>query len=292
MRLVFLLFDLFVQITLCIIIPTYIIGRIEAKNANIKKSVKSLIILPFFFLNVVLHVVLWMFFYEYLKENQFLLLDLFGVVLPAITYYINRNERKKTETRMLCHIALLVALEIVLNRFLSINTAGWKIGFSFVPIVICAMLYGPGWGAVTYALADFLGAILFPMGAYHPGFTIMAAVRGAMYGYFLYKGNMKLFGLNIKWDKIRLFPNILIPTIVNCVIVSLFIDTTWVAMLYGSKTYWGWFVYRIPQFLLLIPLNIILIPVLDKLATQLIKLGLAGKKRTIKVKDKETEEQK
>jgi len=99
-----------------------------------------------------------------------------------------------------------------------------------------------------------------------------------MYGYFLYRGNMKLGKLEIKWDKIRFFPNILVPTLVNCIVVCMFIDTTWVAMLYGSKTYWGWFMYRLPQFLVLVPLNIILIPILDKLATQLVKLGLAGKK--------------
>ena len=199
--------------------------------------------------------------------------------------------KNKIPIRTLCHVAILVALEIVLNRFLSINTAGWKIGFSFVPIVLCAMLYGPGWAAVAYALADLLGAILFPMGAYHPGFTVFAAVRGAVYGYFLYRGNMRIGKLKIKWNKIRLFPNILIPTIVNCIIVSLFIDTTWVAMLYGSKTYWGWFAYRVPQYLVLVPLNIILIPVLDRLSNQLIKLGLAGHKRGNNDK-KETEEQK
>ena len=190
--------------------------------------------------------------------------------------------KSKIPVRTLCHVALLVALEIVLNRWVSFNTAGWKIGFSFVPIVICAMLYGPGWGAVAYALADLIGALLFPVGPYHPGFTIFAAVRGAMYGYFLYRGNMKFFGIKIKWDKIRLFPNILVPTIINCIVVCMFIDTTWVAMLYGSKTYWGWFLYRIPQFLILVPLNIIFIPILDKLTKQLISLGLAGKKRTNK----------
>ena len=198
--------------------------------------------------------------------------------------------KSKFPIRTLCHVALLVALEIVLNRWLSINTAGWKIGFSFVPIVICAMLYGPGWGAAAYALADLLGAILLPIGPYHPGFTIFAAVRGAMYGYFLYRGNMKFLGIKIKWEKIRLFPNIIIPTVVNCIIVSLFIDTSWVAMLYGSKTYWGWFAYRVPQYLVLVPLNIIFIPILDKLSKQLVRLGLAGKKTENKEIQKTEEE--
>lgn len=187
--------------------------------------------------------------------------------------------KSKISVKMMCHVAILVALEIVLNRFLSINTAGLKIGFSFVPIVLCAMLYGPGWGAVAYALADLLGAILFPIGAYHPGFTVFAAVRGAVYGYFLYRGNMSIGKFKFKWDKIRFFPNIIVPTAINCIIISLFIDTAWVAMLYGSKSYWGWFVYRLSQYLVLIPLNIIFIPILDKLASRIVKLGLAERKK-------------
>ena len=59
-------------------------------------------------------------------------------------------------------LAMLTAAEIVLNRFLSINTWNMKIGFSFVPVVIAAVLLGPAYAAIVGALGDFLGAILFP----------------------------------------------------------------------------------------------------------------------------------
>jgi riboflavin transporter FmnP len=42
---------------------------------------------------------------------------------------------------------MLVAMEIVLNRFVSIKTPFLKIGLSFVPVVMGAMLYGPVGGA-------------------------------------------------------------------------------------------------------------------------------------------------
>lgn len=187
--------------------------------------------------------------------------------------------------RTLCQVALLVAVEVVLNRFCSINTPAFKIGFSFVPMALCAMLYGPGWAAGAYAMADFTGAILFPIGVYHPGFTVCAALRGAMYGFFLHREPVQIerlgagaeIGIHLKWNKIRFFPNVLMPTLINCIIISLVIDTAWVSMLYGSKTYWGWFVYRLPQYLVLIPLNILFLPVLEKLAGQLIKHGISGK---------------
>ena len=65
-----------------------------------------------------------------------------------------------------------------------------------------------------------------------------------------------------------------------------FEQITAIALTCFKEHYWGWFAYRVPQYLVLVPLNIILIPVLDKLAKQLVKLGLAGNKR----KNTETEE--
>ena len=53
--------------------------------------------------------------------------------------------RKKFPIRTLCQVALLIAIEVVLNRFGSINTNGWKIGVSFLPLVVCAILYAASW---------------------------------------------------------------------------------------------------------------------------------------------------
>ncbi len=86
----------------------------------------------------------------------------------------------------LARLALLLAMEVVLSRFLSIATPIAKIGFGFVPVVLAAVLYGPLWAGALGGLADFLGAILFPTGAYFPGFTLTAALVGCVYGWFLF----------------------------------------------------------------------------------------------------------
>ena len=91
----------------------------------------------------------------------------------------------KFTTRTLTLTALLTALEIVLSRFLSISAWNTKIGFAFVPVVIAALLLGPVWAGIAAALADFLGAVLFPVGPYFPGFTLTAFLMGAVYGLFL-----------------------------------------------------------------------------------------------------------
>ena len=95
--------------------------------------------------------------------------------------------KARFSTRMLTTLALLTAIEIVLSRFLSVNAWNIKIGFSFVPVVVAAILYGPIAAGIVAALGDFVGAILFPIGTYFPGFTLTAFLTGCVFGLFLHK---------------------------------------------------------------------------------------------------------
>ncbi len=174
---------------------------------------------------------------------------------------------KKFSVRLITVSALLVAVEIVLSRFCSINTNGWKIGFSFVPVVAAAVLYGPAVSAVVYALADFLGAVLFPIGPYFPGFTVCAALMGAVYGVFLYKRD------SVQADSGKYFlAHILPPVLTNSLGIGLCVNTIWVSILSGSRTYWGWFLYRLPEYALLIPMNLILIPIIIRICGKIKKI--------------------
>ncbi|MBR6807983.1 MAG: folate family ECF transporter S component [Clostridia bacterium] len=185
-------------------------------------------------------------------------------------------KRKRSKaTAYVTYMAFLVALEVVLNRFCSINTMGLKIGFSFVPIVVAASLFGPVHAAVIYALADFLGAILFPIGIYHPGFTLCAATMGVVYGICLHIPEGEGRGV-IRRKRVRVFPNVVAAALINNLVFGLVINTFWVSMLYDSKNYLGWFLYRLPEYAVLIPLNIILIPALLRLCREL-KRTMEGK---------------
>lgn len=78
--------------------------------------------------------------------------------------------------------ALLIALTAILNRFGSVVTPELKIGFSFVPIMVCGMMFGPLWGGVCGGMGDLLAAILIPLGPPHPGITLTAVLSGVIYG--------------------------------------------------------------------------------------------------------------
>ena len=67
---------------------------------------------------------------------------------------------KKFDVRKLVQISLLIALQIILTRFCSIQTPIVRIGFGFVPVVIIASMYGPISAGVANGIADIIGALL------------------------------------------------------------------------------------------------------------------------------------
>lgn len=177
---------------------------------------------------------------------------------------------KKLSLNTLCSLAILIALEVVLNRFCSIQTPFLKIGVSFIPVVMGGMLYGPLGGAIVGGLGDMVGALLFPFGAYHPGFSVCGAAMGAVYGWFMHVDSRRFDNRT----RLKLWPNVIVPMVFNCAVIGLVLNTLWISQLYGSKTYWGWLVSRIPQEAGLTVVKIAVAPALAPLARQLYKAGI------------------
>lgn len=71
--------------------------------------------------------------------------------------------QKMSKTKKIILSALLLALTIVLSRFLSINTSLLSIGFSFVPIMLAAIWLGPKYAAIICGLADLIRSPLIPI---------------------------------------------------------------------------------------------------------------------------------
>lgn len=96
------------------------------------------------------------------------------------------SKRKKTMVKLiLC--ALFIAMQVVLSRFLSINLQYLKIGFSFIPLMFAAYLFGPAGGVAVATVSDLIGSIAFPSGPFFPGFTVTAALSGFIFGLAFHK---------------------------------------------------------------------------------------------------------
>lgn len=128
----------------------------------------------------------------------------------------------KITLRQLTVSALLIALDVVFSRVLAINTPLMKIGLGFAAVALSAMLYGPAWAALTAALGDLVGALLFPTGAYFPGFTATAALTGLIFGLFLYRREKS-------W--LRAF----LAALCNCLLVTLLLNTLMIAVFFRSS---------------------------------------------------------
>ena len=165
---------------------------------------------------------------------------------------------KRTTVRLTV-MAMLIWLEIVLSRFLSIPTPITKIGFAFVPVAAAALLLGPLEAGIVGALADFLGALLFPIGAYFPGFTLTAFLMGLCYGLFLYREQK--------------FWRVLAAVGVHQLVLSMLLNSLWLWIIStaADKGYWAMVLARVPQTLLLAAVQLAVIPALVKLLPRLRK---------------------
>ena len=149
--------------------------------------------------------------------------------------------KRKIALFVLVQVAMLVAVEVVLSRFLSISTPVTKIGFAFVPLAVCGMLFGPVWGGVAGGVADFIGAILFPIGPYFPGFTLTNALHGVMFGLFLHRREAR-------WWHIALAVGI------NQFVLGVFLSAYWLYVM-GAGPYWVLVQARVLQGCILFPVQ-------------------------------------
>ena len=91
---------------------------------------------------------------------------------------------KSISTKRLSLLAMFIALQIVLSKFLMLQLApSVRLSIDSVPILLAGIWFGPIAGGLVGALADFLGTILFPTaGAYFPLLTVAFLLIGVVAG--------------------------------------------------------------------------------------------------------------
>ncbi|MFP3040865.1 folate family ECF transporter S component [Treponema primitia] len=117
---------------------------------------------------------------------------------------------------------LLLAILIVFERFISVETLLLRLSFAYVPCILIGTLLGPVWGAAIGVAGDLLGMLLMPKGPFFPGFTLNALLTGLVYGLFLYKTPSN------KSYLIRLIISIFVVHI----FIHLGLTTLWLSILY------------------------------------------------------------
>lgn len=83
--------------------------------------------------------------------------------------HMKRNSKNTFSTQNLVIMASLIALQIVLSRYLSIQVnETLRISFETVPLALAGMWLGPLGGAVVALVSDLLGTVIYGYGVWFP----------------------------------------------------------------------------------------------------------------------------
>lgn len=174
--------------------------------------------------------------------------------------------KAQKNTKIMVTCALLVALQVILARFLSINTTFVVVNFSFLAVALSGILFGPLWALAVGAVSDLIGATLFPFGAFFPGFTVTAGLVGLIYGLVLHQKGEGFHGRAL-WLRV-------VGASLCASLTRLVLNSVWLYIMYG-KGLFGMLPARFTETICMVAAQILLIPVLLSLSRQLTRRALS-----------------
>ena len=121
----------------------------------------------------------------------------------------------KNSVRTLTMLALLVAMSIVFSRVLSISTGFVRFNLGSLPVLLAALLFGPGAGFAVGAVADMIGSVRLQisvlLGHFVGSMVITSLALRIFYGY--------------PWATLAVrIPNALILAAVNTVLLRILLE--------------------------------------------------------------------
>ena len=157
------------------------------------------------------------------------------------------QKKKVLSVETITVTAMLVACQVVLGNLLQVPMLGKQYNFGFVPIALAGALMGPIPAAIVGGLGDFLGAHLFPAGAYFPGFTLTNVLVGLACGFILH-------GRKPCWWRV------IAAVVISLAGFNLLLNSLWLNMLayVPGRGYLTWVTVRAPNYLIEVPVNAVL----------------------------------
>lgn len=130
--------------------------------------------------------------------------------------------------------SLLIALNVIMERFVSYNVWNMSIGFSFITIVFAAVFLGIPYAIAVGTLGDIIGALLFPFGTYFFGFTLTNILMAFITGIFLHK-------------KVTIL-NVILSVFIKKLAFTVVLNSIWISILYrgGIDAFYSVAVTRFP----------------------------------------------
>ena len=170
---------------------------------------------------------------------------------------------KTFNTRVLAYAGVLVAMNVVLTRFLAIPIGpDLRISVGYTPIILASLWFGPLIGGICGALGDLLGCLV---GGYAPNplifiSNVLVGVLPWLINRFIVRGlprsTKSADGKGKIWG-IGFLKTLVIVFITSAICSEGF--TTWGLSIMMGVTFWAEFLIRLPQTIGLIIANSILV---------------------------------
>ncbi len=181
---------------------------------------------------------------------------------------MKRNQNGIFSTRNLILMAALIAMQIILARFLSIQASDiLRISFESVPIVLAGMWLGPLSGAIVALIADILGTVLSGYGIWFPPIALGPVLVGVISGLSTkYVFHSDLSSTRESW---KVVVTVLVAGIVNSFLVTTVTTTMYSIIVMGntnafSVLLWTNFLGRLTTKPVTILVNALLVAVVNR----------------------------
>lgn len=165
-------------------------------------------------------------------------------MILSISYWRKAAAELKN-LRKLILAALLIAAYVALSSAFIPVGANLRVYFRFLAVALSSAVCGPVIAMISGFLSDIIGYIIFPSGAFFPGYTLSAILSALIFALFLYDTRITILKIAIAKLIINVFVNILLGSL-------------WSAILY-DKGYLYYFLQSLTKNLLLLPIEIILV---------------------------------
>lgn len=181
---------------------------------------------------------------------------------------MKRNQNGIFSTRNLILMAALIAMQILLARFLSIQASDiLRISFESVPIVLAGMWLGPLSGAIVALIADILGTVLSGYGIWFPPIALGPILVGVISGLstkYVFRSD-----LSSTRDSWKVILTVVVAGIVNSFLVGTVTTTMYSIIVMGntnafSVLLWTNFLGRLTTKPVTILVNAILVAVVNR----------------------------
>lgn len=99
------------------------------------------------------------------------------------------KSRSLTHTKVLCGMALFIALDMLLSSLTLNISETLRISFTFLSVAAGCYFFGLIPNVIAAFLVDFFGYLVHPVGAYMPLFALTAVLNAVIYSSLFYGRN-------------------------------------------------------------------------------------------------------